>query len=293
LRSYAGALAAGIRPAVRLRSDRLWEIDAWRGIAILMMIVYHTMWNLQSLAGYDIGVRSGFWRLFQIATAGLFTILVGVSLTLSYNRAREVSPAGSLWSRYAIRGAAIFTWGMVISGVSLAVLGPERYVRFGVLHLIGLSIILAYPLLRFKWLNLGLAVVLIVAGWAIRSISPDIPFLEWLAPTPGHGVDYQPLVPMFSRVLIGVFLGNLLYSRMAPRIRSTGQSAAPAGPGAAESPELARPLEPLRGAGPRKGGPNAVKPLRWLGQNSLVLYIVHQPLLIGILFAFGVVTTTS
>jgi uncharacterized membrane protein len=39
-------------------------------------------------------------------------------------------------------------------------------------------------------------------------------------------------------------------------------------------------------------GPRVVKPLSWLGQNSLVLYIVHQPVLIGILFAVGAATPT-
>jgi uncharacterized membrane protein len=136
LRAYARALRESVRPVIRLRQDRLWEIDAWRGVAIIMMVIYHLMWNLDRLGGYDIGVRSGFWRLFQIATAGLFTILVGLSLTLSYNRAREVLPAGSLWPKYLVRGAVVFTWGMIISLVTFALFGPDRAVYFGILHLI-------------------------------------------------------------------------------------------------------------------------------------------------------------
>ena len=225
-----------------------------------MMVVYHLMWDLRSLGGYDIAVRSGFWSYWQVATAGLFTILVGVSLTLSYQRERELRPTGSLWSKYAIRGLTIFTWGLLVGVATFVAYGPDRYVRFGILHLIGISIILAYPLLRFRWLNLALGVIIIGLGPVMRAWRPDFPWLEWLAPTPGSGVDYAPLVPMFGRVLIGVFLGNMLYPRGVRRYK------------------------PVDLADKR-----SVKALRRMGQNSLLIYLVHQPILLGILLLLGVI----
>ena len=44
------------------------------------------------------------------------------------------------------------------------------YVHFGILHLIGFSIIAAYPFLRFRWLNLFLWILFVAAftGAAIR-----------------------------------------------------------------------------------------------------------------------------
>lgn len=259
MKSYLRSLAAGVRPVLKLRGDRLWEVDAWRGVAICIMVVYHLMWDLRDLVGYDIVLRSGFWHYWQVATAGLFTILVGVSLTLSYNRERQARPSGSLWTKYLVRGMTVFTWGLAISAVTFALYGSDRYVRFGILHLIGLSIVIAYPLLRFRWLNLALAVILIGLGYAIRADRPDLPWLQWLAPTPGGGVDYTPLVPMFSRVLIGVFLGNLLFPRGHRRWRSSGFA-----------------------------GNAVIRLLRLMGQNSLLIYLVHQPVLIGILFLVGV-----
>ncbi len=258
LRSYAGGLWKSVRPVRGLLPGRIWEVDACRGVAILMMVVYHLMWDLHSLGGYDIAVRSGFWGYWQVATAGLFTILVGVSLPLSYQRERKVHPIGSLWGRYVLRGIVVFSWGLAIGLVTYIALGPDRYVRFGILHLIGLSIIVAYPLLRFRWLNLVLGIVIIGLGPAVRAWRPDIPWLEWLAPTPGSGVDYAPMIPMFGRVLVGIFLGNLLY------------------PGGAR---CYRPVD-LSERRP-------IKALRMMGQNSLLIYLVHQPVLIGILFLVG------
>ncbi len=89
LNTYFTGLRASVRPVFVLRGERLWEIDVLRGVAILMMVVYHLLWDLHSLGGYDITLRSGFWSYWQIATASLFTGLVGLSLTLSYNRERQ------------------------------------------------------------------------------------------------------------------------------------------------------------------------------------------------------------
>ncbi len=260
LNSYLSGIRTSVRPVFVLRGERLWEIDALRGVAIVMMVVYHLLWDLASLGGYDITLRSGFWSWWQIVTASLFTGLVGLSLTLSYNRERRTRPSGSLWSKYAIRGLTIFTWGLVIGLVTYLALGTGYYVRFGILHLIGLSIILAYPFLRFKWLNLALGVVLIALGPVIQGLRLDLPWLEWLAPTPGSGVDYAPLIPWFGRVLIGIFLGNTLYAGGQRRFSL-----------------------------PDFGHNGLVMPLRLMGENSLLIYLLHQPILLATLALLGVI----
>lgn len=260
LNTYFTGLRASVRPVFVLRAGRLWEIDALRGVAIVMMVVYHLLWDLASLGGYDIALRTGFWSWWQIVTASLFTGLVGLSLTLSYNRERQTHPAGSLWPKFIIRGLTIFTWGLVIGVVTFLALGTGYYVRFGILHLIGLSIILAYPFLRFRWLNLVLGVLLTLLGPAIQGLRLDLPWFEWLAPTPGSGVDYAPLIPWFGRVLIGVFLGNLLYPGGQRRFALADHS----------NNALARLL-------------------RLLGENSLLIYLIHQPILLMTLALLGVI----
>ncbi len=261
LTTYLTGMRASITPVRVLRGERLWEIDALRGVAILMMVVYHLLWDLASLGGYDIALRSGFWSWWQIVTASLFTGLVGLSLTLSYSRERRSHPTGSLWSKYVIRGLTVFTWGLVIGLVTYLTLGAGYYVRFGILHLIGLSIILAYPFLRWRWLNLALGLLLILLGPVIQGFRLDLSILEWLAPTPGSGVDYAPLIPWFGRVLIGIFLGNVLY---------------PGGQRRFGLPDF---------------GHNAlIMPLRLLGENSLLIYLIHQPILLVTLTLLGVIS---
>jgi hypothetical protein len=69
---------------------RFWEIDAMRGVAIITMIVYHTMWDLWFWGVFpDVVLWEGFWKYWQRFTANTFLILVGVSLTLVYRRERR------------------------------------------------------------------------------------------------------------------------------------------------------------------------------------------------------------
>ena len=121
------------------RLSRFWEVDALRGLAIIGMIVYHLIWDLDFF-GYNVSV-SGL-DVFQKVVAGTFILLVGVSLALSYARKARS------WDYYFKRGLMVFGWGMVITVVTKLVL-EGSYVRFGVLHLIGVSIALGYFLLGF------------------------------------------------------------------------------------------------------------------------------------------------
>ena len=66
-----------------MTSQRYWEIDILRGIAIIMMVVYHLLWDLLLFnLVTDITLQAGLWKYFQRTTASLFIILVGVSLAV-------------------------------------------------------------------------------------------------------------------------------------------------------------------------------------------------------------------
>ena len=187
-------------------------MDAARGVAILMMVLYHFVYDLDTFGGYDIESTSGFWARFADLTAFSFVFLVGVSLAISYAK----SSAGSeqaLFGKYLWRGIKIIGYGMVLT-VATWVLGMGIIV-FGILHLIGTSIILAYPFLRFRLLNLLTGLSLIAAGWYMQTlgVSSESPWLLPLGVVP-EGLfmpDYRPLLPWFGVVLLGVFVGNLAY----------------------------------------------------------------------------------
>ena len=68
-------------------AGRFWEVDGIRGIAILMMVVFHILFDLNFFSVYAVNVSTGFWRYFGYATASLFLFIVGVSLAISHARA--------------------------------------------------------------------------------------------------------------------------------------------------------------------------------------------------------------
>lgn len=246
----------------RAAVTRLWEIDALRGVAIVMMVIFHLMWDLwffRILPG--VVLYAGFWKYFQRTTAILFLLLVGVSLTVSYRRALAQPGTGNqLWPKFLLRGLRIFGWGMVITlGVWVAGVG---YVHFGILHLIGLSIILAYPLLAYRWLNLALWALFFVAGGWLQTVRVDFPWLVWLGLQPAHYApnDYFPLIPWFGVVLLGIFLGNSFYGQQGRLISL-----------------------------PEWSGMPPIRLLQFLGRHSLTIYLIHQPILLAILAVLGLI----
>lgn len=249
----------------RSDSRRFWEIDALRGVAIVMMVVYHLLWDLWVFRVLpDIVLYAGFWKYFQRTTASLFLIVVGVSLTISYNRAVEARGTDGLYKKFLLRGAFVFSLGVIITLVLFAVrsfTGFDVHVEFGILHLIGFSIAAAYPFIRGTWINLILWAVFFTAGYFVQNIHVDTVWLVWLGLTPRlyAPVDFFPVIPYFGVVLLGIFLGNTLY---------------PDGARAFLLPEWSG-LLPIRG-------------LEYLGQHSLLIYMVHQPILFGLLAIFGV-----
>ncbi len=123
-------------------SPRFFEIDLLRGIAIAMMVLFHTLFDLFWFGIYPVTVTSGFWQYFTFGTATLFLLVVGISFTISYARAaRRLAPV-PLYLKFLKRGAGIFALGLLVTLATWLYLG-EGFIVFGILHLIGVSIILA------------------------------------------------------------------------------------------------------------------------------------------------------
>jgi len=240
------------------RIGRYWEVDFFRGIAVFMMILFHALYDLDYFSG-TADVHSGIWPLFAKATASIFLLLVGVSLTISSARAKM--KGDDSFPRYLRRGARIFCWGMAVTFSTILVLG-EGYVVFGVLHLIGISIILSYPLLRWPHVGLVIGTVVISAGLLLQRFSFGSPWLLWLGfvPSSFYSVDYFPLLPWFGVVAVGIFLGDLLYPEGVRRV---------------QLPDISVRFP--------------VKQICSIGRNSLPIYLIHQPILIVSMQLLGII----
>ncbi len=246
---------------------RFWELDFVRGAAIVMMVAYHFFYDLDFFGAFAIDKDSGFWWYFPRLIAAMFIGAAGASAALSDSRGRLHDPdithtAACL--KLLKRGLWIFFWGMGITLATWLFLGEDGgFVVFGILHFIGFSIVFAYPFLllgqRLGFLNLALGAAFIFIGEWLKRFAFDFSWLVWLTPQNFYSVDYFPVFPWFGVFLIGIFLGNLLYGNYKRKI---------------PIPEL-REIPLLR-------------QVCFLGRHSLLVYLVHQPVLILLLYALGV-----
>ena len=237
-------MAVNAQPA----HPRLIAVDAARGAAIVAMIVYHLIWDLDyfgfTTLSPDVRVA---YRMYGHGIAATFLALVGVGLVLGVGRSRD-------WPRYGRRLALIVA---AAAGVSLATwfLFRETFIFFGILHCITASSLLALAFLHVRldivFASAGLA---LLAPLAIHTTLFDAPWLWWvgLSSFVPRTNDYQPLLPMFGMTLLGVGLARIAVQRQwLPAIASWR---------------------------PRRIG----RVLSAAGRHSLPIYLVHQPLLFGL-----------
>ena len=192
---------------------RFWEVDFLRGVAIVLMVLYHLVFDLNYFAVYGIDVSSGIWLAVARVAASLFLLLVGLSFTLSHSRAQLLGQEDRFRLRLLKRSAWILSLALGVTLVTYLFIG-KGFIVFGVLHFIGLSLLLAYPFLRLQSANIIFGLLFIIFGIYLQNISVGFPWLLWLGLVPPdfYSVDYFPVFPWFGVILIGLGLGSQLYS---------------------------------------------------------------------------------
>lgn len=216
---------------------RLNEIDALRGIAIVGMIVFHFFFDLDYLGIFHQSMFSGGWLVAARIAQFLFLGLAGVSVALSSRGLRG----------QASRGGRIFLAGMLVSFVTWIFAGDE-FVKFGVLHFVGVAVVVASLYKRRPAVALFAAIASFILGEYFKTLTVSSHFLFPFGLTAaGFGsLDYFPIFPWLSVVLVGQVVGEFYVKKSR---RQFGE----------------------------------VFLLSWMGRHSLAIYLVHQPILIGVL----------
>jgi uncharacterized membrane protein len=243
------------RPNQLSHSSRYWEIDALRGVAIILMVGFHITWDMVSLGLAHVNMGRNPWPWFSRIISTMFLSLAGISLVISDSR-RDDMPA---WRKYLLRGLKILGLAMIVTLVTYFTLG-RGFVVFGILHLIGFSIIAAIPFLpyRRRWFCLILGPVLLAVGSYVNRQTALHPWLIWLGINElGRPMaDWYPVLPWFGMMLIGLWLGHTLYTGGERQFTLSDLSRAP-----------------------------VTRQLAFLGRHSLLIYMLHQPILMGVLYA--------
>lgn len=246
-------------PAVK--APRIPLIDSLRGVALIAMASYHFTWDLEFFGYLDPGTAThGFFRFYARSIASTFLFLAGVSLVLAHTPSIRWH---AFWKRFAVvAGAAL--------AISIATLiaFPGEWIFFGILHNIAAASLIGIAFLYLPAFAAGLAALVIVAGMVVDySLMPgllDSPvfnsrLLSWIgfAEIPPRSNDYVPLFPWLAALLAGTALTRLALAKGWLTKLASWQT----------QPNL----------------------LSKAGRHSLIIYLVHQPILIGLVYLFSLV----
>jgi uncharacterized membrane protein len=242
---------------IKSHAMRFWEVDLLRGWAIVLMILYHLAYDLNYFGVYAIDMYSGFWFYFARLTVTLFLLLVGISLTLSHFNAINTGRANQFGMRLIKRSVRLFCIAMGITIISYFLIG-KGFIVFGVLHFIAIALLFAYPFLRLRWLNVIFGLIFISIGLFLQNLSVNFPWLIWigLVPKDFYSLDYVPIFPWFGVMLIGVALGDLFYQGYNRKF------------------SLSESNDSILASS-----------LSYIGRKSLIIYLIHQPILIALIYA--------
>ncbi|MDD2233983.1 MAG: heparan-alpha-glucosaminide N-acetyltransferase [Desulfitobacteriaceae bacterium] len=178
---------------------RIWELDLLRTLAIILMITFHTVFDLNNYVGINIKYQSGFWFWEGKISALLFIFLAGISSGFSKGTVR--------------RGIKVFLFGMAITLVTYILFG-EQYTRFGILHLLGVGMAL-FPVLK-RINNIFLFLMTVIFAFAAIPVKHVLAETGLLLPfgimySGFATLDYYPLVPYLSVFILGVLVYKLFY----------------------------------------------------------------------------------
>lgn len=213
------------------------------------MVCFHLVFDLQMFGHLPFGsTATPFFYWHARSVAGSFLFLSGASLWLAHG-------AGIRWPAFWRR------WGKVAAAALLVTAGtyaafPDYFVYFGILHCIAASSLIGLVFLRLPALvTAAAAAALMLASYHLPAPAFNAAGLRFvgLATIPAETVDFEPLLPW-----LGPFLLGLAAAKLASRLGLWHL--------------LALPATPL------------LRKLAWPGQHSLAIYLLHQPVLMGIIW---------
>lgn len=232
------------------RSPRFDRLDALRGVAIVWMAIFHFCFDLNYygfLTPKQHFTADPFWYSQRTAIVTLFLFCAGLGQAIACEQ-------GQSWPRFWRRWAQVAGCAVLVS-IGSYLMFPRSWISFGVLHGIAVMLIVVRLLAPHRaWLwPLGALALVMPLLW--RDEVFNGPWLRWIGLVTRKPVteDYVPVLPWLGVMLWGAAAGQWLLAR-----------------------------RPAWLSGP---APSPARALALLGRWSLSFYMVHQPVLIGLVMA--------
>ncbi len=228
---------------------RIKGLDIFRGIAILLMVIYHLFYFLNEFnyinQNFD---NSLFWRSFRAIIVTMFIFAAGVSLHIAYHKGINLQ---KVLKRVALLGA-------VATAISIATyfVYPTSWVYFGIIHYILISSIIALLFINRFWLSIIVSLIIFIGYFAnLLDYAFIVKKLSYFINLPNYTVDLVPLIPWFWVTALAIAISAKDWHKsLFAKIESNG---------------------------------NVANIIAFLGKHSLIIYLTHLPLLFGIFLMIG------
>ncbi len=221
-----------------VNKSRIWELDFLRGIALILMIYFHIIYDLKEFVNLPISYSDGVNYILGKISAILFMLISGVCASLN--------------GRITKRALKVLGIALAISIVT-HIYNPEYGIKFGILHFLGISMLLS-PLLskigKYKLLLLG--IFIIALGIYVNNVKLSFDYLLPLGLTSNSFVsyDYYPLLPWSGIFLFGISLGKFIYNGKCSMFKCDLKD----------------------------------NMINKIGQKTLPIYLIHQPIIIAVIY---------
>jgi uncharacterized membrane protein len=222
---------------------RYIQLDFIRGVAIVLMIIFHLSFDLNNFHFISIDIynqHSRDWFYFRMLILSIFMLSVGISLHLTHENKIDFKKVFKRFYMLALASSAI--------SIASYITFPHTWIYFGVIHFVTIASLLLLPFTRLPTL------ALIVGTTIVILFNIDYINMHWFfhhtasfLHLPHHTEDLVPFTPWLGIVLIGLFLGAKRFF-----------------------------IFPLQKN-------NFTTKISFLGKHSLAIYLLHQPFFFGLI----------
>lgn len=221
---------------------RIILLDSIRGIAFCLMFIYH-IFVLLNIFNYNINLNNYYINIIGIISRNLFILIFGISLYISYKNSLNII---SFKKKQLYKSKLLLKYSIIITIITYLLI-PDKYIVFGILHFLSISIIILYNHIN-NLKNLFIIFIFILIFDYIKIYSVKISYLtSFFIPYYKSSIDHFYIFKWINIIIIGIFISYFInkykYDHKLKKFQSKDNI------------------------------------LSLIGKNSLILYIIHWPIL--------------
>ena len=258
---------------------RFYEIDFLKGISTILMIVFHFFYLSKFMNVKDYNIKLGILPIVASISHYTFILLSGMNFTISTHNKTQ----SEIYKKKIKQGLFLIAIGFIISYLSYLEFG-DSYVKFGILHFLGVSMIISSVLIK-QPLIMGIVSIILIATpiilkqfnyfglYNVCNSNPMLCFTTGIMNVKYKSLDHFPLIPWLGFFFVGCLSTRLFY-KLNDQTKDIDPYLEKWDLQQQNKKPIERRFKELGIINKHKCNP-FVKIVTWFGQRSLSIYILH------------------